>query len=201
LGLPDKPGNAIPEIVAGRPPQLCVGCPHIDSFNALNEVMAEYGKGHVFSDIGCYTLGFLPPYSAINSCVDMGASITMAKGASDAGLFPAVAVIGDSTFAHSGLTGLLDCVSDKTNVVIIILDNATTAMTGGQHYTAAGRLEDICIGLGVEKEHIRVFVPLKKNNEEMVRIYKEEIAYNGVSVVIPRRECVQTLKKKHKMEE
>lgn len=201
LGLPDNPGNAIPEIVAGRPPQLCVGCPHIDSYLALNEAMTEYGKGHVFSDIGCYTLGFLPPYQAINSCVDMGASITMAKGASDAGLYPAVAVIGDSTFAHSGLTGLLDCVSDKSNVVIVILDNSTTAMTGGQNYTAFGHLEEICIGLGVEKEHIRVFVPLKKNNEEMVRIYKEEIAYNGVSVVIPRRECVQTLKKKHKMEE
>ncbi len=201
LGLPDNPGKAVPDIVAGRPPQLCIGCPHIDSYLALNEALAEYGKGHVFSDIGCYTLGFLPPYSAINSCVDMGASITMAKGASDAGLYPAVAVIGDSTFAHSGLTGLLDCVADKSNVVIVILDNSTTAMTGGQDYTAAGRLEDICIGLGVEKEHIRVFVPLKKNNEEMVRIYKEEIAYNGVSVVIPRRECVQTLKKKHKMEE
>jgi indolepyruvate ferredoxin oxidoreductase alpha subunit len=201
LGMPNIPGNAIPEIVAPRPPQLCVACPHADSFNALNEVMAEYGKGHVFSDIGCYTLGFLPPYSAINSCVDMGASITMAKGASDAGLYPSVAVIGDSTFAHSGLTGLLDCVYDKSNVVIVILDNATTGMTGGQDYTAAGHLEDICFGLGVEKDHIRVFVPLKKNNDEMVRIYKEEIAYNGVSVIIPRRECVQILKKKNKMEE
>jgi len=201
LGKSDNPGNAVPEIVAPRPPQLCIGCPHADSFNALNEALEEHGKGHVFSDIGCYTLGFLPPYNAINSCVDMGASITMAKGAADAGLFPAVAVIGDSTFAHSGLTGLLDCVYDKSNVVIVILDNATTAMTGGQNYTAAGHLEDICIGLGVEKEHIRVFVPFKKNNEEMVAIYKGEIAYNGVSVIIPRRECVQTLKKKHKMEE
>ena len=200
LGLPDTRGNDVPEIVASRPPQLCVGCPHIDSYTALNEALAEYGKGHVFSDIGCYTLGFMPPYNAINSCVDMGASITMAKGASDAGLYPAVAVIGDSTFAHSGLTGLLDCVSDQSNVVIVILDNSTTAMTGGQHYTAVGHLEDICIGLGVEKEHIRVFVPLKKNYEEMIRIYKEEIAYKGVSVVIPRRECIQTLKKKNKLE-
>jgi indolepyruvate ferredoxin oxidoreductase alpha subunit len=201
IGLPDKHGESVPEIVAPRPPQLCIGCPHADSFMALNEALEEHGKGHVFSDIGCYTLGFLPPYHAINSCVDMGASITMAKGASDAGLYPAVAVIGDSTFAHSGLTGLLDCIFDKANVVIVILDNATTGMTGGQDYTAAGRLEEICLGLGVEKEHIRVFVPLKKNHEEMVRIYKEEIAYNGVSIVIPRRECVQILKKKNKMEE
>ncbi len=201
LGLPDKVGADIPDVVAPRPPQLCIGCPHADSYLALNEALKEYGKGHVFSDIGCYTLGFMPPYQAINSCVDMGASITMAKGAADAGLYPAVAVIGDSTFAHSGMTGLLDCVYEKANVVIVILDNSTTGMTGGQAYTAAGHLEDICIGLGVEKEHIRVFVPLKKNFDEMVQIYKEEIAYDGVSVVIPRRECVQTLKKKNKMEE
>lgn len=201
LGLADNPGSSIPEIVSPRPPQLCMGCPHIDSYQALNESLIEYGKGHVFSDIGCYTLGFLPPYQAINSCVDMGASITMAKGAADAGLFPSVAVIGDSTFAHSGMTGLLDCIFDKSNVVIVILDNSTTGMTGGQNYTAFGRLEEICLGLGIEKEHIRVFVPLKKNYDEMVQIYKEEIAYNGVSVVIPRRECVQTLKKKNKMEE
>jgi indolepyruvate ferredoxin oxidoreductase alpha subunit len=177
-----------------------VGCPHADSYLALNEAVAEYGRGHVFSDIGCYTLGFMPPYNAINSCVDMGASITMAKGASDAGLFPAIAVIGDSTFAHSGMTGLMDCVYENSNVVIVILDNATTGMTGGQEYTAAGKLEDICQGIGVHPDHIRVFVPFKKNFDDMVRIYKEEIAYEGVSVIIPRRECVQTLKKKNKME-
>jgi indolepyruvate ferredoxin oxidoreductase, alpha subunit len=201
LGLPDKPGDSVPDVVAARPPQLCTGCPHADSYLALNEAMQEYGKGHVFSDIGCYTLGFLPPYQAINSCVDMGASITMAKGAADGGLYPSVAVIGDSTFAHSGLTGLLDCVFDQSNVVIVILDNSTTGMTGGQEYTAFGKLESICLGLGVEQEHIRVFVPLPKNREEMVRIYKEEIAYNGVSVIIPRRECLQTMKRKNKLEE
>lgn len=200
LGMKDTYGTEVPEIVAPRPPALCVGCPHADSFNALNDAVAEYGRGHVFSDIGCYTLGFLPPYNAINSCVDMGASITMAKGAADAGLFPAVAVIGDSTFAHSGLTGLLDCIYDNSNVMIIILDNATTGMTGGQDYTAAGKLEDICKGLGVPEEHIRVFIPFKKNHDEMVQIYKEELAYNGVSVVIPRRACLQVLKKKNKME-
>ncbi len=200
LGLPNTYGKDIPEVVAGRPPALCVGCPHSDSYLALNEAVKEYGRGHVFSDIGCYTLGFMPPYNAINSCVDMGASITMAKGASDAGLFPAIAVIGDSTFTHSGMTGLMDCIYDKANVVIVILDNSTTGMTGGQDYTAFGRLEAICEGLGVEKEHIRSFVPFKKNFDEMVQIYKEEIAYEGVSVVIPRRECVQILKKKNKME-
>jgi indolepyruvate ferredoxin oxidoreductase alpha subunit len=198
LGMPDKYGKDVPDIVAGRPPALCVGCPHADSYIALNEALKEYGRGHVFSDIGCYTLGFMPPYNAINSCVDMGASITMAKGAADSGLFPAIAVIGDSTFTHSGMTGLMDCIYDKSNVVVIILDNSTTGMTGGQDYTAFGRLEEICLGLGVEKEHIRTFFPFVKNHAEMTRIYKEEMAYNGVSVVIPRRECVQTLKKKNK---
>jgi len=188
----------IPEIVAPRPPALCVACPHIDSYNALNEALSTYEKGHVFADIGCYTLGFLPPYQAINSCVDMGASITMAKGAADAGLYPAVGVIGDSTFTHSGITGLLDCVNEKSNVVIIILDNHVAAMTGGQESSAFGRIEQICLGLGVEREHIRTVVPLKKNHEELVKVYREELAYNGVSVIVPRRECVQTMAKRNR---
>jgi len=120
----------------------------------------------------------------------------MAKGASDAGTHPSIAVIGDSTFAHSGMTGLLDCVYANNNVTIIILDNETTAMTGGQDSTCTGRIEAICEGIGVAKEHIRVMVPLKKNHDEMVKIMHDEIAYQGVSVIIPRRECIQTLKKK-----
>lgn len=200
LGMKDTYGKAMPEVVAPRPPALCVGCPHADSFKALSMVMEPYGRGHVFSDIGCYTLGFMPPYNAINACVDMGASITMAKGAADAGLFPSIAVIGDSTFNHSGMTGLADCVYENTNVVIVILDNRTTGMTGGQDYTVFGKLEEICKGLGVHPDHIRTFVPLPKNYDEMVRIYKEEIAYEGVSVIIPVRECVQTLKKKYNKE-
>ncbi|HOQ82814.1 MAG TPA: thiamine pyrophosphate-dependent enzyme [Candidatus Syntrophosphaera thermopropionivorans] len=200
LGLPDTEGKPVPSVVRPRPPALCVGCPHSDSFLALNEALKDYGKGHVFSDIGCYTLGFMPPYNAINSCVDMGASITMAKGAADAGLYPSIGVIGDSTFFHSGLTGLMDCVYENANVVIVILDNSTTAMTGGQEYTGYGKIEDVCKGIGVHPDHIRIFKPLKTNWDEMVRIYQEEIAYNGVSVVIPRRECIQTLRKKNKME-
>ncbi len=189
---------SVPYIVKNRPPSMCKGCGHIDMYNSLNESMLQYGKGRVFSDIGCYTLGALPPFNAINSCVDMGASITMAKGAADAGLIPSVAVIGDSTFTHSGMTGLLDCIIENTPVVIIISDNSTTAMTGGQESHAFGRLENICKGLGVPEEHIRVFVPLKKNHKEMVEIMKEELAYNGVSVLIPRRDCVQILGKKKK---
>jgi indolepyruvate ferredoxin oxidoreductase alpha subunit len=167
-------------------------------YNALKVIIDKYGKGHVFSDIGCYTLGALPPYKAIDTCVDMGASVTMAKGAADAGLFPAIAVIGDSTFTHSGITGLLDCVNENTNVVIIIADNETTAMTGGQESSAFNRLEAICAGVGVDPKHIRTCIPLKKNHDELVKIMQEEIDYKGVSVIIPRRECIQTLKRKNK---
>ena len=165
-------------------------------YAALNEVVREYENSRVFSDIGCYTLGFLPPYHAIHSVVDMGASITMAKGAADAGQFPSVAVIGDSTFTHSGMTGLLDCVNENANVTIVISDNETTAMTGGQDSAGTGRLESICQGIGVAPEHIRVVVPLKKNYEEMKQVIREEIEYKGVSVIIPRRECIQTLARK-----
>nr|QIM10198.1 indolepyruvate oxidoreductase subunit IorA [uncultured Prevotella sp.] len=178
--------------LAGRPPQLCQGCGHRDVYAALNKVAEEYPDHRIFGDIGCYTLGALPPYKALSSCVDMGASITMAKGAADAGLFPAIAVIGDSTFTHSGMTGLLDAVNDKSNITVIISDNLTTGMTGGQDSAGTNKFEAICLGLGVEPEHVRVVVPLPKNMEEITRTIKEEIEYNGVSVIIPRRECIQT---------
>ncbi|MCC8172732.1 MAG: thiamine pyrophosphate-dependent enzyme [Parabacteroides sp.] len=189
---------AVPEVVEMRPPALCQGCGHRDMYEALNEVVAEYENAKVFSDIGCYTLGALPPFRAIDSCIDMGASITMAKGAADAGIFPAVSVIGDSTFIHSGMTGLLDCVNENSNVTIIISDNETTAMTGGQDSAGTGRLEAICAGIGVDPAHIRVTTPLKKYFEEMKNIIREEIEYKGVSVIIPRRECIQTLTRKKK---
>jgi len=199
LGKEVKTGLKVPAIVKNRPPELCAGCSHRDIYNALNETMKEFGKQKVFSDIGCYTLGALPPWNAINSCVDMGASITMAKGAADAGVRPAVAVIGDSTFTHSGMTSLLDCVFENTPVTVIISDNSTTAMTGGQESPATGRLEEICIGLGVKPEHVKVLTPLPKYHEEMVKILREEFLYEGVSVIIPRRECiVQTVAKSKK---
>ena len=178
--------------LAARPPQLCQGCGHRDVYAALNKVAEEYPDHRIFGDIGCYTLGALPPFKALSSCVDMGASITMAKGAADAGLFPSIAVIGDSTFTHSGMTGLLDAVNDKSNITVIISDNLTTGMTGGQDSAGTNKFEAICIGLGVEPEHVRVVVPLPKNMEEITRTIREEIEYNGVSVIIPRRECIQT---------
>ena len=199
LGKEIQSYYAIPEVVEQRPPALSQGCGHRDMYEALNEVIAEYnGTSKVFGAFGCYTLGALPPFRAIDSCIDMGASITMAKGASDAGVFPAISVIGDSTFTHSGMTGLLDCVNENTNITIVISDNETTAMTGGQDSAGTGRLESICAGIGVDPAHIRVMVPFKKNFEEMKSIIREEIEYKGVSVLIPRRECIQTLTRKKK---
>jgi indolepyruvate ferredoxin oxidoreductase alpha subunit len=200
LGLPVKMGKEVPAIVKMRPPSFCKGCSHADMFNALLEAVKPFGHGHVFSDIGCYTLGALPPYNAISSCVDMGASVTMAIGAADAGLIPSVAVIGDSTFTHSGMTGLLDAVSKNANVTIIISDNSTTGMTGGQKSLATGRLEKICSGIGVAGDHIRVIIPLRKNHEENVRIIKEELDFKGVSVIIASRECIQTATRRKKSE-
>jgi len=185
--------------VKGRPPQLCEGCGHWDSFGALNEALRDYSPGRVLSDIGCYTLSALPPLQAINTCVDMGASITMAIGAAEAGLVPAVAAIGDSTFTHSGMTGLLDAVNRKAPITVLLNDNSTTGMTGGQDSSAFGKVEDICRGVGVEEAHIRIIKPLRRLHEENVKVISEELEYNGVSVIITRRECVQTLGRRMKI--
>jgi len=199
LGLDVAEGFDTADSVKGRPPKLCDGCGHWDSFGALNEALKPYSGGRVLSDIGCYTLSALPPLQSINSCVDMGASITMAIGAAEAGLVPAVAAIGDSTFTHSGITGLLDAVNRKAPITVLLNDNATTGMTGGQDSSAYGKVEDICRGVGVEEEHIRLIKPLRRLHEENVKVISEELEYNGVSVVIARRECVQTLARRMKI--
>lgn len=196
LGVEQTQSLPAAQNVVMRPPALCKGCGHRDVYDALNKVAAEYPNARIFGDIGCYTLGALPPFRAIDSCVDMGASITMAKGAADAGLFPAIAVIGDSTFTHSGMTGLLDAVNDNSNITVIISDNLTTAMTGGQDSAGTNKFEAICRGLGVDPEHLHVVVPIAKNMDEITRIIRAEIEYKGVSVIIPRRECIQTLNRK-----
>jgi len=122
----------------------------------------------------------------------------MAKGAADAGVVPAVCVIGDSTFTHSGMTGLLDAVLQDSPITVIISDNSTTAMTGGQVSHATGRLESICEGIGVPGEHIRTLNPVKKHHSDNVLIIKEEVAYEGVSVIIAQRECIQTATRKRR---
>ena len=195
LGLPALPEYPASQVVAPRPPALCMGCGHRDFFTALNNVLKAYDGARVFGDIGCYTLGWMPPFRSLHTCVEMGASVTMAIGSAYSGTWPAVAVIGDSTFTHSGMTGLLDAINGKADITVCISDNLTTGMTGGQDSAGTGRLEAICAGLGVEPEHIRTIVPLPKNFPEMEAVIREEIEYHGVSVIISRRECIQTLKR------
>ena len=197
-GIPALQSPSPSPVVVGRPPALCQGCGHRDVYTALTEVLREYPAARVFGDIGCYTLGALPPFEALNTTVDMGASITMAKGAADAGVHPAVAVIGDSTFTHSGMTGLLDAVNDHAAITVILSDNLTTGMTGGQDSQGTNRYEQICRALGVEDEHLHVVTPLPKNMEDIKDIMRRELEYRGVSVIIPRRECIQTFARKAK---
>ena len=196
LGLPALPALPASQVVAPRPPALCQGCGHRDFYTALNNVLKkDYPTARVFSDIGCYTLGYMAPFNAIHTCVEMGASFTMAQGAAYSGTWPAVGVLGDSTFTHSGMTGLLDAVNGNADVVLCISDNLTTAMTGGQDSAGTGRIEAICAGLGVDPAHIRTIVPLPKNYPEMEKVIREEIEYHGVSVIVCRRECIQTARR------
>jgi indolepyruvate ferredoxin oxidoreductase alpha subunit len=201
LGLAARPGVAPPPFpLPGRPPQLCAGCPHGDSFHALHLALEGAKQAVVCSDIGCYTLGALPPYSAIETCVCMGASIGMAKGAADAGYRPAVAIIGDSTFLHSGMTPLLDAVAANAPITVVILDNQTVGMTGGQPtLVASPRLQQVVLGLGVEASHLRVLEAHPRKNEENARALREELAHEGLSVVILVRECIETART-HKQE-
>ncbi|HAP43495.1 MAG: indolepyruvate ferredoxin oxidoreductase [Spirochaetes bacterium GWD1_61_31] len=200
LGLSPHQGLAVKELIPpGRPPQLCVGCPHADSYNALKEALLGYPLHAVTSDIGCYTLGALPPFNAIETTVDMGASIGMARGASEVGLIPVVAVIGDSTFYHSGLSNLIDVVSHNTDVTVLILDNDTTGMTGAQPtILPSSRLEPVLKGIGVAPEHIRVIRAHKNEHDKNVAVIKEELAFKGPSVVVLVRECLEAIKKARK---
>lgn len=186
---------SVPPEVRPRPPVLCAGCLHSDVYNFLREALKSFPEARVFSDIGCYTLGALPPYEVIHSCVDMGASITMAKGAAESGIRPSIAVIGDSTFMHSGLTGLVDVVEDGVPVKIIISDNLVTGMTGGQPTPAAGRLEEIVVGLGVPAEHVLLLDPVPSKLKENAEKLRRELEYDGPSVIIARRPCIQAARR------
>lgn len=200
LGLTARSGVEMPGLtLAGRPPQFCAGCPHGDTLNALKLALAGYRETTVTSDIGCYTLGALPPYSAVETCVCMGASVGMAKGAAEAGLHPVVAVIGDSTFLHSGVTPLMDAVMAKANMTLIIADNATVAMTGTQPtILPQPQLEQVILGVGVDPAHFHVISAHPKQLEKNVEILKKEIEYRGLSVIIARRECLEAIKESKK---
>lgn len=190
LGKPIRRIVADDPLVPGRPPQFCKGCPHANSFNALIEATAPYEHALLFSDIGCYALGIMPPYRAVHSCVDMGSSIGMAHGASRAGAHPVLCTIGDSTFAHSGMTPLLGAVLTDANITVIVLDNATVAMTGAQDSMATGeQLIELLRGLGVKDLH--VFEPLPKGHAENVETIRVAIEHRGLSVIVARRACIQ----------
>ncbi len=191
LGRPFSTAAAAESDLAGRPPALCKGCPHIDTFKAMLDATASHTETSFFSDIGCYTLGVLPPYKAVHSCVDMGASIAMAHGASQAGAHPVFATIGDSTFAHSGMTPLIGAARADANMTVFILDNAIVAMTGGQGTMATGDdLLNLLRGLGVKDEHLHVIEPLPKNHEKNVDVITRAIEHRGLSVIVAQRECI-----------
>ena len=196
FGVEAKSSFAPSKNIAPRPPQFCQGCGHRDVFTVLHKIYEEHPEGRVFGDVGCYTLGSLPPYKALDSCLDMGSAITLAKGAADAGLRPVLTVIGDSTFTHSGMTGLLDAANENSPITVIISDNLATGMTGGQESAGTHKYEAICLALGVEREHLHRVVPLPKNIDEIEAIIRREMEYEGLSVIIAERECMQTLARK-----
>lgn len=180
-----------------RPPNMCAGCPHRGLFYGLSRMKNIFVSG----DIGCYTLGFLPPLSAMDACVCMGASITMAHGMAKAlgseGEGKLVAVLGDSTFMHSGITGLLNTVYNNSYASVIILDNRTTAMTGHQQNPATGKnirgeaanainIEQLCHAVGVKR-----VVTIDPNDiDETRRVLKEEIESTEPSVIISKAPCI-----------
>ncbi|MEJ2189866.1 MAG: thiamine pyrophosphate-dependent enzyme, partial [Acidobacteriota bacterium] len=173
----------------------CKGCPHTDTFRYLNEALNTIEDPQVVSDIGCYTLAALPPLEAVHSCVAMGASIGMAAGAAHAGYSPAVAAIGDSTFSHGGITPLLSAVQQNVNLNVLILDNSTVGMTGTQRSMSTGpTLDQIVLGTGISEEHFRVIEPTPRDHEANVAIIRQELAYEGPSVIVARRSCIEALK-------
>ena len=194
---PDKRELFAPLALPMRPPNMCAGCPHRGLFYNLSRLKDIFVSG----DIGCYTLGALPPLSAMDSCVCMGASVTVAHGMAKAlgqeGAGKVVAVLGDSTFIHSGITGLINSVYNASNTTVIILDNRITAMTGHQDNPASGanikgepaqalNLEELCRAVGVR----RVTVVNPHDIEATRKVLKKELAANETSVVISRAPCV-----------
>lgn len=179
-----------------RPPQFCRGCPHADTYKVIKDAIAELGSGGVTSDIGCYALGALPPFQVPETIVDMGASVSMAKGAAEAGGERIVAVIGDSTFLHSGVTPLMDAVAGDVDMTVVIVDNETVAMTGGQETLfPSSKLSTLVEGVGVDPRHIHVLNAHRKYYDENLEILKSEMAHPGLSVIISVRECVETAKR------
>ena len=196
LGLPVPRGTALEETIPARPPVMCAGCPHRGLFYTLNKL-----KLTVLGDIGCYTLGAVPPLAAIDSTICMGASVSGIHGFLKAvgGEMDGrtVAVIGDSTFMHSGITGLVNIAYNESNATVIILDNSITGMTGHQQNPTTGfnlkgdpctkiDLETLCKAVGIRR--VRVVDPYDLAQCEAA--IKEELAAPEASVIISRRPCV-----------
>lgn len=202
LGLPKRAAlEAAVPVLPGRPPQLCRGCPHGDSYEIIKRATAGKASVAITSDIGCYALGALPPYAVPETIVCMGASVNMAKGASDAGIEYAIGVIGDSTFLHSGMTPLIDAVAANTPMTLVILDNSIVAMTGCQEtMLPSERLVPLLAGLGVDPAHIVVLEAKKPLFEANLAAFAKELEYRGLSVVIFRRECLEAFRARNKKE-
>ena len=196
FGLDATPALTPVENVPGRPPMMCAGCPH----RGIYYILAKH-KITVIGDIGCYTLGAQPPLSAVDSVLCMGASVSGLHGFNKARGAEAekksVAVIGDSTFMHSGITGLVDIAYNQSNSTVIILDNSITGMTGHQQNPTTGMdihgdpsgkidLEALCHAIGIR----RVAVVDPYDLAECERVLKEELAAEEPSVIISRRPCV-----------
>lgn len=196
FGLPVAENVEITD-APGRPPLLCAGCPHRGLFHVLSKL-----KKTVMGDIGCYTLGALPPTASIDACLCMGASITMAHGFEQAtGSSDHVAVLGDSTFFHSGITGLVNMNYNGSKGTVIILDNRITGMTGHQDNPSTGKnamgeeapaidIAGICRACGVK--HVTEIDPFKV--KELEEIVKRETARDELSVIITKRPCALIVK-------
>ncbi len=196
--LTDAKKREIDKIVSSRPPKLCDGCGHTDAFKSLTTALKNIGIDdyRIFGDIGCYTLGVMPPHMAIHSCVEMGASLSMALGAALAGHTPSVGVIGDSTFFHSGMTTLISAVQAKVNINMVVMDNSIVGMTGQQPPVTIGICEDLAIAAGLPKEDIHVLTPLPKQHSANVDTLEKIFKKNGPSLIIFKRECIQALRRK-----
>ncbi|OGI05883.1 MAG: hypothetical protein A2Y40_01225 [Candidatus Margulisbacteria bacterium GWF2_35_9] len=185
--LPEQKSIEIDIKIPNRPPKLCPGCPHHQIFSVLNRL-----KLTVTGDIGCYTLGVLPPYSAMDTCIDMGASITVSQGIeiAEGKNFKnnTVAVIGDSTFAHSGITGLINAVYNKRHSLIIVLDNNTTAMTGMQPNPLSGETINGESTYAIDYQKLAESVGVKTQQIRIVNAYKEDIIESTVKKLLATKE-------------
>jgi indolepyruvate ferredoxin oxidoreductase, alpha subunit len=203
LGLGQQAGKTPVAVVPPpRPPRFCDGCGHVDGHAALKEALRRVGApdARVFGDIGCYAMAAGEPLNTVHTCVEMGASLGMALGAAFAGVTPAVGVIGDSTFVHSGLPGLTSFARAGVNVTLVVFDNRTVAMTGQQRVETAGTIEQIAVGLGMAPAHVTTIVPHPRRHAENVAAIEAALRHDGPSLVVCRRECVQASRRGVKAE-